>query len=148
VLRQLSFDCNFDKYQLKNNAKNEPDFECCNCACGVGSCSKVSFEEVLAFSRFGGLLATLLRVVLVTADPDEIEVASQARITMNLSLRKMLRIEKFQKFATLSEASSDAAMLSVWLSWTELSKKLGHVTYPCLFQNYLYRKSSTRRSVN
>lgn len=72
-----------------------------------------SFEEELAFSRFGGLLATLLRVVLVTADPDEIEVASQARITMNLSLRKMLRIEKCQKFATLSEASSDAAMLSV-----------------------------------
>ena len=75
------------------NVKNEPDFEFCKCACGVGSCSKFSFEEELAFSRFGGLLATLLRVVLVTADPDEIDVASQDRITKSLSLQKMLRIK-------------------------------------------------------
>ena len=97
MLRQLSFDCNFDKYQLKNNAKNEPEFESCKCACGVGSCSKFSFEEELAFSRFGGLLATLLRVVLVTADPDEIEVASQARITINLFFAGNASIRKISK---------------------------------------------------
>ena len=66
-------------------------------------------------------------MVLVTADPDEIDVASASLDQNQPSLRHFfikLHAENNSDFATLSEVSSDAAILSVLLSCTELSETL------------------------